>query len=198
MPGSGFALPIYDDGSPSTATVDFSTDLANHRLGHTVADGDDRMWKGNLDVQNAATVSFNNLEFVGPYDVYVYFDGSNGAGWRVAEFTIGGTTLSGEDSENTNWGFGQNTGKVYQLPVAGSGGNQPFPTSPNNNEGNYVVFSGITGDAFTLGAAGGSNNGLFRAPINGIQIVGTVIPEPSAAALCLLGGLVLVRRLRRA
>ena len=64
--GSGIALPLYDDGSASTATFDFTTDLGNWRLGHAVSDGDDRMWKGYLDVNTAASATFNNLEFVGP------------------------------------------------------------------------------------------------------------------------------------
>jgi len=178
---------VDQSGSLSGVSISWATDLGQWRLGHGVADGDDRMWKGYLDVQNNASVTVTGVPFVGTYDVYVYFDGDNGNAWRVANFAIGGIADGGEDSEDANWGVAgqENQNRLYQLPVPGGAGNQIWPVSPNNDEGNYVVLSGITGSSFTLTASGGPNANIPRAPINGFQIVG-VIPEPGTAALGLL------------
>jgi hypothetical protein len=157
------------------------------------------MWKGYLDAAGVGSVvNVTGLEFTGTYDVYIYYDGSNGTAWRVANFSIGGVTDGGEDSENTNWTTGQNVNKLYQLPVPGTGGNLPFGSGPtNNDEGNYIVLSGISGPAFTLTAIGGANSGTTpRAPINGFQIVQT-IPEPSSIGLLSLGMASLVGCRRR-
>lgn len=192
---------IYDSGASVTgASLTWATDLTNHRLGHAVVTGDDRMWKGNMDVANSGTVTLTGLNFVGTYDVYVYFDGANVGNWRVANYSIGAVTDGGEDSEGANWGVAgeENQNKVYQLPTAGGTGNGIWPiVGPNNDEGNYVKLSGITGTSFTLTASGGANAGNVtpRAPINGIQIVGT-IPEPSSVLLSLLGAMLIFRRRR--
>lgn len=192
---------LYSNGSNSGASINFTSDLGAWRLPTIVpGDGDDRMWKGYLDAAaTGASITLSGLSFVGTYDVYVYFDGENGTNWRVANFTIGAVTDGGEDSENTSWGTGQNAGKTYQLPVPGAGGNLAFGSGPtNNDEGNYVILSGISGSSFTLSAVGGANagNATFRAPVNGIQIVGTAVPEPASAAVFLFGvaGLLATRR----
>lgn len=188
---------VYDSGAASATAVSFASDLGTWRNGFAAADGDSKMWKGYLDTANSTTVNVSGLSFVGSYDVVIYFDGDNGGQWRVGNYTIGATTLGGEDSENTNWGSGQNTGLVYQVPLAGSGGNASWPISPNNGEGNYVRFTGITGSSFTITAGGGASSDIPRAPINGFQIVGTV-PEPATGILG-LGALGLgLRRRRRA
>lgn len=186
---------IYDNGaSVLGASVTWQTDLGQWRLPHAVEDGHDRMWKGYLDSQNSATITVTGLSFDTPYDVYIYFDGANASQWRIANFAIGDVSAFGEDSENTNWGAGQNEAKLYQIPVPGTGGNQPFPTSPNNSEGNYVILRGITGSDFVINVTNGPNAGTARAPVNGFQIV--PVPEPTAAALGLLGTAVLLRRRR--
>jgi hypothetical protein len=189
---------VDNSGSASGMSISWTTDLGQWRLGHAVANGDDRMWKGYLDVQASASVSVSGVPFVGTYDVYVYFDGDNGASWRVANFNIGGVADGGEDSEGSNWGTPgeENQNKVYNFPVAGGPGNQIWPVSPNNDEGNYVILSGISGSSFTLQAAGGASSDILRAPINGFQIVGT-IPEPSAALFGALAGSLLFFRRRR-
>ena len=188
---------ITNTGAATLAGVSWTTDLGQWRLPHSVATGDDRMWKGYLDVQNSATVTVTGVPFVGTYDVIVYFDGDNGGSWRVGNFAIGGVSDGGEDSEGANWGTAgeENQNKVYNLPVAGGAGNQIWPVSPNNDEGNYVILSGISGSSFTLTATGGASSDLLRAPINGFQIIGT-IPEPSTALLGLIGLAGLLRRKR--
>lgn len=202
--GSASGL-VFADGSSSGVSLSWTTNLGQWRLGHAVENGDDRMWKGYLDAAGsaadgspAAAISIIGVPFVGTYDVYVYFDGENGTAWRMANYAIRGQGISalGEDSESTSWGAGQNAAKVYQLPAAGTGGNATWPISPNNNEGNYIVLSGVSGSSFILDAWGSTNTGNLRAPINGIQIVG-VVPEPASAVLAGLGGLCLLARRRK-
>jgi len=191
---------LYADGTPSSVSVAVSgaPGHGSWNLPHDPVDANDRFWKGYIDFSTGGSVEVSGLSVTGVYDVYVYFDGSNETNiWRVATFTIGSTSLSGEDSENTNWGSGQNTGKVYQLPLPGSeGANQTWPAAATNNEGNYVVFRGVSGDAFTLLASGtGTGDGNLRAPLTGIQIV--QVPEPSALVLGSLGVLGLLSRRKR-
>lgn len=190
---------VYNSGSNSGASLSFTTGLGAWRLpGITPGDGDDRMWVGYLDASDTgASVTLSGLTFTGTYDVYVYFDGDNGANWRVGNYSIGAITDGGEDSENTSWGAGQNSVKLYQLAVPGAGGNATFGSGPtNNDEGNYIVLSGVSGSTFTLNAVAGASGGGLRAPINGIQVVGTAVPEPASAAVLFSGvaGLLGLRR----
>ncbi len=162
-----------------------------------IGTGDGMMYHGFFETDGtAATISVSGLSYA-LYDVYVYFDGDNAAQWRTANYSIGATSFNGvEDSENTNWGTGQNVNMVYQLPTATGTGNSNWPvTGPNNNEGNYVKFSGVTGSSFDLIMKGAASQGTVRGVINGMQIV--QIPEPSSTALLGLGGLALVLRRRR-
>lgn len=205
--GSGVPLNL-SSGAPSGATVDWTTALGTWSLpGAPTTTGNDKMWSGYLDADgNASSVTFNGLivdPARGSYDVFVYFDGDNGGNWRVAQYTIGVTSLSGEDSENTNWKAttGQNTNGYFQIPASGSGGNLEFlipppGRQPNNGEGNYVVFASVSSASFTLNAVGTAGSPL-RAPINGIQIVG-VVPEPTTLSLLALAGLAAVLRRRSA
>lgn len=193
--------PLNNDaGTATTATVTTTGGLGDLRLGHTATSGDDKMWKGFFETDNtAATIGLSGLTY-STYDVYVYFDGANDDQWRTATYTIGGTSFTVEDSENTNWGTGQNVAKVYQLPTSGNAnGNAAWPqTTGTNQEGNYIVFSGVTGTDFDLTMVGGSSAATRGAVINGMQIVDTtVVPEPSSTALLGLGGLALILRRRK-
>lgn len=52
--------------------------------------------------------------------------------------------------------------------------------------GNYIVFDGITADRIRVRGGGNDDSGdrsYGRAPINGIQIVAQLVPEPSSAAI---------------
>jgi hypothetical protein len=104
------------------------------------------------------------------FDVYVYMQG--GANNRGGTYTIGGTTL-----EHT--GLGPFTGSFVQDTLDPG-------TTPNSN---YIVFRGLSGTGFTLTSTPTLGNPA-RAPINGIEIVATAIPEPGTVALVGMGALV--------
>lgn len=147
------------------------------------------MMRGYLDnaSENTTTVTVSGLEALsGSYSVIVYIDGNNTTNWTRGLYAIGGTTVTNEDSESVdfNSGSGNNANGVFQIPAASGSGNQSWPFSPNNSEGNMIVFTGLTGSSFTLTAtpSNASDMNAQRAPINGIQIVG-VIPEPASALL---------------
>src|SRR5690606_17365001 len=99
---AGAAAGLIDsDGSTTGAAIAFTSTLGGWRLSSLAAGAqDDLMWHGYLDADGtASTVTFTGLDSSTPYNVYVYFDGDNGGDWRVANFTIGATSLGGEDSE---------------------------------------------------------------------------------------------------
>ena len=150
--------------------------------------GNDRMMRGYLEADDTrgSFVALSNLPF-SYFDVYVYFDGDNRGDWRKAEFTIGNKFDEGEDSEGTDFHVGgQNPHGLFQFPVPGPGGNQPYITYPNNDEGNTILLSEISGNSFTLTAFAGEYSGVYpRAPLNGMQIV--PIPEPGTLVLLSMG-----------
>lgn len=192
--GSAFNL-VDDQGDASDVSVTWSASSTNALPG-TSTNADQTMMAGYLDNDATTTVTVSgldgNIATNYGYDVYVYFDGDNGASWRKGTYTIGDVTLDGEDSEGKDF---INVTNAFQLPVAGGTGNVAYVerldywnSVGNNDEGNFVVFHNVTGDSFTLTAVPGANNSVGRAPINGIQIVGVAIPTPAAlpAGLALL------------
>ncbi|MFA7369815.1 MAG: PEP-CTERM sorting domain-containing protein, partial [Kiritimatiellales bacterium] len=176
----------------SGATVSWSADNVwdvPSTTGGTNTSANTTMMRGYLDnnAEHATTVTVSGLEALnGTYSVVVFIDGANGSAWTRGLYTIGGTTVLNEDSEGVdfNSGSGNNANGVFQIPVEGASGNLNWPFSPNNSEGNMIIFTGLTGASFTLTATPSvaSDMGNQRAPINGIQIVG-VIPEPASALL---------------
>lgn len=155
---SGWLSSLFDDSGWLTgarmawsASGVFSTSIPDEPGNH-------RMMKGYLDTWNTSTTyvivydlpeSFTS----NGYDVYVYFDGENGATSRTANYKIGTTIVSGTDAAGVNFSG------TFAQAIAGS-------------EGNYVVFPGLTEDRFVLEATpGDSSDNTQRAPINGIQIV---------------------------
>ena len=108
------------------------------------------------------------------YDVIVYFDGPNGGGsdvdWVTAYAINDGVTTAtiyGKDAKTAGW-----SGTFIQA----------FGTSTTDaTPGNYVRFTGLTGNTFTLTATPVTGSG----PINGLQIVS--VPEPLSMALLAVG-----------
>ncbi len=175
------------DGVTVSWSADNVWDLSDTTSGANTS-ANTTMMRGYLDnaSENMTSISLSGLQVSGTYSVIVYIDGNNSTNWTRGTYTIGGTSVLNEDSENVdfNSGSGNNANGLFQIPVADGTGNQNWPVSPNNSEGNMIIFTGLTGSGFTLTATPGSAQDMNnqRAPINGIQIVG-VIPEPVSVSL---------------
>jgi hypothetical protein len=176
------------DGVTVSWNADNVWDLPNTTSGANTS-ANTTMMQGYLDndSESAVSITVAGLEALsGSYSVAVYIDGNNDTNWTRGSYTIGGTTVINEDSESVdfNSGSGNNANGLFQIPVAGATGNQSWPFSPNNSEGNMIIFSGISGSSFTLTATPGDAQDMNnqRAAINGVQIVG-VVPEPASALL---------------
>jgi len=127
------------------------------------------------------------------YSVLVYTDGDATEG-RIGEYWL--QNASGSDfgaltlgSDLTSHLFAKDSanfsGTFTQVPgTADSVGNAV--------DGNYILFSGLTADAFLLR----TEEQTFRAQINGFQIIAEV-PEPGSMALLGLGGLTFLLARRR-
>jgi len=153
---SGTSNNLVDSAGTATGASITWTSAGTWSTPTTETAGNARMYKGYLDTSgsgNTTTVTVSGLPapFTGaPYTVYVYFDGDNGGAWRTGSYTIGTTTINGVD-------MGINFGGILARAV--------------NAEGNYIAFTNVSGASFTLKGVGIDD--IFRAPINGIQIVST-------------------------
>jgi hypothetical protein len=133
--------------------------------GTGTSNGNFKLYNGYLDATgtSATTVTLSGLSsagIVGPYDVYVYFTGDAVGQNRSGNYTIGNTT-------------------EFALDNTGFKGTYVQATPADGNNGNYIVFAGLTGDSFTLSA----NPVNFRSPINAVQVFSESVPEPATLAL---------------
>jgi LPXTG-motif cell wall-anchored protein len=133
--------------------------------GTGTANGNFKLYNGYLDATgtSATTVTISGLTsagIVGPYDVYVYFTGDAVGQNRSGNYTIDGIT-------------------EFALDNTGFKGTYVQATPGNGNNGNYVVFAGLTGDSFTLSALPVN----FRSPVNAVQVFSESVPEPASLAL---------------
>jgi PEP-CTERM motif-containing protein len=142
---------------------------------NTAAHGDNRdLMAGYLDTGAVGgvpvSITVANLPPVAGFpffDVYVYIQG--GVNGRGGNYTIGGTTLDHVGDAAFGGTFVQDT--VDPGTTAGS---------------NYIVFRGLSGSGFTLNTLPLIGDPA-RAPVNGIEIVASPVPEPSTLALLGLG-----------
>ena len=191
---------VLDGVSVAWSGAQWAWSLPNTTGGANTSDNT-KMMKGLIDSNGEISMTLSGLTPVsGSYSVIVYVDGDQGANtWRNSGYSINGEApVRIEDSEwvDFNSGGGNNANGLFQMPVAGGTIGADWPTSPNNEEGNMIIFSGLTGDSFTLtGEGNAASSGGLYAPINGIQVVG-VIPEPAVMGLVGVfgGGLLIVRR----
>jgi hypothetical protein len=159
----GSLSPLQNDlGALSGAFITWTCDNTWSTAIPDVA-GNNRMMKGYLDTGhvNPTTVQVGGLPAaitVHGYDVYVYVDGGYTPATRTGVYSIGSTAFSLTDPGGVDF-----SGTF--LRADNSVGNYSV--------GNYLVFTGVTGSGFTLTATPGpAADGIQRAPLNAIQIVG--------------------------
>lgn len=175
---NGSAAGLIDgDGAATAASVEWSSPNTWSSTGrgeenNTAPAGNDKnLMTGYLDTGDTngphAIVTVSGLaDLFTDYDVTVYIKG--GVNGRGGDYTIGSETIAHLDT------------------AAFSG------TYVEGAEGDYIVFSGVTGDSFTLDSHGVN----FRAPINAIEI--SAVPEPSTIVLAAMGlGVLAFARRRR-
>jgi len=137
-----------------------------------------RLRAGIVVYATPATVTLSDINATfATYDVIVYVTGFNGVGNQSAT-TVGGVTYYATvpnpyttvltQSTDTNIGDGA-------------------------DDGTYVRFNGLTADSTTITMASVTGAGVG---IGGIQVVGTVIPEPATLGLlgAFGGGILFIRR----
>ncbi len=168
---TGMATGLVDGGGAATAaSVEWASNNTWASTGrseenNTAPPGDDRnLMTGYLDTNaddsSSVIVSGLSAKFPDGYNVYVYIKG--GVIGRGGEYTIGANTQPHVD-----------TGPFTGNYVFGS-------------DGDVLVFPGVFGDSFELISLP-TTGGTRRAPVNGIEISETLVPEPSSMVLIGLG-----------
>ena len=173
---------VNDMGAASGAMVSWGGAPWTFNISASAAgDANAALMNGYLDTNNnsTTTVTVTGISYA-LYDVYVYFDGGS-TGGRAGNYTANGATKQGNDVGN--W------------PIAAGGGT--FDDATTDMIGNYILFSGLTGDLTVTATPILLTDSVKRAPLNAIQIV-RHIPEPGTLALFGLGlaGLGIARRKR--
>jgi len=187
-------LALNDSAGNVAANVTFSVNNTWAAVTNVPADDNGRMMNGYLDNFQNQTVTVAGLgsAFTGPgYDVVVYqnADSAGAFGFRVADNAGHTATLFGRQlgAAGQNYPLSGPNGFVQGTDTAGDGGTEAS---------NYVRFTGLTGDTFTItGVSGNAPGGDNRTRPNGFQIVSSV-PEPTSLALLGVGLLALTRRRR--
>jgi len=182
--GLGFSFGpqalVDDTGAATTVTVSSSLSSgynANGGIGNSTPDH--TLMNGILNYTTSSdggSIDVSGLNgFAQLYDLYVYIEaGTNNN--RDIEAMVAGLTIRGQD----RGGFDG----VFTLADG---------TLDGTTDHDYILFSGLTGDSFSIGLDNPLNNG--RAGIAGFQIVAVpaapeVIPEPSVLLIwSLLAGL---------
>lgn len=127
---------------------------------NTPLDADGNLMNGYLDTSDVSTttVLVENLPYR-RYDVVLYVDGDSGDGSRSGNYTVNGITRSAI-RDAANW------------PVVAGGGTYTEAIG-SNTTGNYLIFRNVSGGTLTVTATPTTQT-AFRAPLNAIQIFGTL------------------------
>lgn len=109
------------------------------------------------------------------YSVVIYSDGDSSSGTRAARVWLAATDAG--SPVNGDPGLGADlTSRVDIIDQSNWGANPTFTrVTGTSGVGNYTVFSGLTAPSFYVRADEAGSN-PWRAPINGIQIIGTNVP----------------------
>jgi hypothetical protein len=184
-------LVLTDDaGIATSASADWTSGSASWSVATAGAGsaGDKLMMTGYLDQGGNGAGQIHNISITGipfaSYDVYLYHSSSGGAN-RTARYQANGSDIFTRnlDPANTFDGFTQ----------AGYG-TLADAANVANPAGNYVLWSGLSGDLTMEGQGLGA--GTVRAPIQGIQIVERV-PEPGSAMLLFAASFMALGRRKR-
>lgn len=169
---SGTLTNLVDQsGKATTAGVDWTSP---NTYSNSISDlpGNNRMMKGYLDNNN---VQPNTVHVFGlpnnfrRFDVIVYFDGGAAAS-RAGNYRL--TTSEGERIHGCA-GLSYEGSTVTGLDQGGANFAGAFIQTSNGTAGNYVKFVDCTGHNFSLAPIhAGSADSQYRAPVNGIQILG--------------------------
>jgi len=196
----------YEGGAPATGVtvtwggssgVSQNTNDDVFRPAH-IQDGHDEMMAGYLQASKFGEPGFTPLitlevtgldvaAFGGSYSVILYFDGdgdvegSGAVSFEISDGVIAAPAVYGRDggSQYAVDNDGTDPLSLY-TPITSS-------DALNPTTGNYVLFTGLTGEDFTATLTGNVNE--HGVALNGFQI----IPEP-ATLLLVCGGLLLFRR----
>lgn len=188
--GSGSLTVLNNDsGSASGASVAWDTD-EQWSQGVGITDPNVNLLNGWISANGAAAsnaIDITNIPFAA-YDLYVYMNHDRETEdvditGPFGTFRLHETDLDLEEGLAAALTFVQQTATADGDPT---------------QEGNYAVFSGLTAPDLNLvlGAAGPQGT-TTRGAISGIQIVESVVPEPSASLLLILAGIAGGLRRRR-
>lgn len=172
----------------ATLTLTPATGQNNGVAAGVVGTNDAALFSNSFDQFStpASTVTVTNIPYA-TYDVYFYRTGNEAnATLRAGQFTIGSQNrfVRGGLADPTNTG----SGYVLSSDTTNGGG--------STAQGNYVVFSGLSGGTLTASFAGvAAGDTINRNKVAGFQIVQT--PEPASVGLVALSGLGLLARRRR-
>lgn len=168
----GWNAPFSGVISPSSSTI-----------------GDEDMMEGYLATRNLApsiTVQFSipTLASLGwdEYDIYVYTNAGTSDTYGI-DLYLGGAGVPISYTHN-------------DLAPGYGNGPSSYVDSQASPPGNYVVYTGLTQTTQFIEISTTAEFG--GAYLNGIEIVGRTIPEPTTGLLALLGALPLLRRRRKA
>ena len=166
---SGVAIPGVSVSWDSNNT--WSSQGRGDEVGNVAPAGNDRnLMSGYLDTNNNSLteVTFDGLPYDGTYDVLVYMKGG------VTDVRGGVVTIGDKSVRTLDAGLFDGD---YILTFADD---FDFNVPESVSEGNVLLFSGISGESFTLNAQAREidpGNGTWRIPINAIEITGQTIAE---------------------
>lgn len=166
---------VYDDGSLIAETFTVIRTGGNPAQIDNFSTNDDRMYSGNVDMQNGSTYTLDlaNIPFA-QYDIYVYVRGTSST--RGGSVALGSETYyvkNGSKANSDGTGYTLITSTVYDPENPGVG----------IAAGNYIVFEGLSGanQTITMEVLDMGNASIQRLNYAGFQIV--QVPEPETFAL---------------